>query len=1227
VSLLQDRLALGGRGQADGFDHLDLERLDDGFHERISEQTVEALLVVLCSTGQFGSLLWVIVSGYKGNAGPPDFPADQGSLPMFRIRSFTLARSLSLLALICSAGISQAQAAPRINRISVHGLRVGATTTIEINGSDLGSGTRVLLPVSIATERLLPNSTAQKVTIELTLPAGTPRGRVAFRVVNAHGISNPVYVGLDDLEELAFDPEIKKLPVALNGTLNGSDTLRTRFTGKKGQRVVLDLEARRFGSNIDPIVSLLDPRKVQVAWSQGQTALAGDARLSAVLPADGVYTIELHDALYRAGSPGDFRLKVGQLYYADLAFPLGAKQGSKTSVELIGNVPAGSALVAVPADASVGVRAVALPDLPGMTGTAPALLIDDSPEYVAGSIPAGPLEVPVALNGKLTKPRQEDRFELKVHAGEKLRFSVLANRAGSPLDGVLTIRDLKGALLATSDDAPDAVDPTLEFTVPAGVDRLRVGVRDLSGRHGPTFVYRLAVARAETPDFQLRIVDERLNLAGDAIGVIRVHAERRGFTGPIRLSIPGLPPALKLRNDTIPANATDVLLTLESTNGEPVHKVFEIVGTGQDDKLLLRRVALRPDAVLTREQPWLRAELACALTARANFRLEWTGGEPTIALGTHYGVHLNAIRPSGVNGAIRLTLVTSQIIPKTPPPQPKDDIAKAIRFEGMPSVMANQTSVNVALVIPGDLPTIPYDVAIRGELLASNGTTVLATTYTPARRLQATQPFAVEIADKEPVKARSGGGATGRISGKIIRNGGFDRPVQLALTGLPADLPSPSLTVPGDRTEFAFPVSFPYETKLGRLSGVKLVASGAIEGDRQIKSNEVPVALEIVAGEPPPPAPALYRVFEDEAGFPAVLREGSGQIALESADRYAGSAALKVTGEQRFRASMPGWNFTIAEKPGPGQFRYLRFAWRKQGGNNILLQLNASGKWGPTLGQKGPAFRYEAGPAANPFKVAAIKVDSRLPDDWVVVTRDLFADFGSFKLSGLAFTPGPGGYGLFDHVYLARTMDDLKGCTTPIKPEKPLVVFEDQKTFVANLNEGGGTGQIENTDRYSGTSSVKITPDQRFNERLPGLRVKIAENPGAGEYRFLRYAWKKKGGAMICLQLNHDGQWGPTAGMAGKFRYYAGAGPEPYGAALQVDAQLPADWVVVTRDLFADFGAFTLSGLALTPMDGEFALFDHIYLGRSVRDFELATPAVTSQPKAEKARATRTKPK
>jgi biopolymer transport protein ExbB len=57
-----------------------------------------------------------------------------------------------------------------------------------------------------------------------------------------------------------------------------------------------------------------------------------------------------------------------------------------------------------------------------------------------------------------------------------------------------------------------------------------------------------------------------------------------------------------------------------------------------------------------------------------------------------------------------------------------------------------------------------------------------------------------------------------------------------------------------------------------------------------------------------------------------------------------------------------------------------------------------------------------------------------------------------------------------------------------------------------------------------------------------------------------------------------------------------------------VDDKIPTDWVVVTRDLYADFGEFTWTGIALSPVDGEYGLFDHIYLGKTTRDFELVKP-------------------
>jgi hypothetical protein len=173
--------------------------------------------------------------------------------------------------------------------------------------------------------------------------------------------------------------------------------------------------------------------------------------------------------------------------------------------------------------------------------------------------------------------------------------------------------------------------------------------------------------------------------------------------------------------------------------------------------------------------------------------------------------------------------------------------------------------------------------------------------------------------------------------------------------------------------------------------------------------------------------------------------------------------------------------------------------------------------------------------------------------------------------------------------------------------EMPKEVFEDDEKFIAMLNEGNGRAIPDQRQKYSGTYALRVTPDQKLNANLPNLGVKIRENPGPGEYRYLRFAWLKAQGNTICLQLAHDGKFGPGSGGrdGAKFRYHAGAAEEPFGASLQIADKIPARFEVVTRDLFIDFGEFTLTGLAFSPVDGQSALFDHIYLARQPEDFEL----------------------
>ncbi len=227
-------------------------------------------------------------------------------------------------------------AAPTINQLSLRGLQTGATTTLAIEGADLPPDTKVLLPVPIAKQELKPSTGTNRIEVEITLDATVTPGIYPLRVANGHGISNAVLVGVDHLAERPFAAEAGPLPVALDGSLTGGTILRTVFDGKAGQRVVVDLESRRLGSKLNPVVHLLNARNAQIAWGQTNPVIAGDARVSATLPSDGRYTVELHDALYRGAEPGAFRLKIGDLHFADGVFPLGGRRGTKGLFELIG---------------------------------------------------------------------------------------------------------------------------------------------------------------------------------------------------------------------------------------------------------------------------------------------------------------------------------------------------------------------------------------------------------------------------------------------------------------------------------------------------------------------------------------------------------------------------------------------------------------------------------------------------------------------------------------------------------------------------------------------------------------------------------------------------------------------------------------------------------------------------------------------------------------------------
>jgi hypothetical protein len=162
-------------------------------------------------------------------------------------------------------------------------------------------------------------------------------------------------------------------------------------------------------------------------------------------------------------------------------------------------------------------------------------------------------------------------------------------------------------------------------------------------------------------------------------------------------------------------------------------------------------------------------------------------------------------------------------------------------------------------------------------------------------------------------------------------------------------------------------------------------------------------------------AQAVAELLQDngEALMQQLGSQEGGAGTLELKDVFAGKSCVKITPMQLYQREIPGWKYKIVEKPNPGEYRYVRFAWKAPGAKGIMLQMHDEKDWN---------IRFTAGIDERNWGTKF--VDKNPPEKWTLVTRDLFEEFGERTIQGIALTVfGQPGY--FDHIYFGATIDDL----------------------------------------------------------------------------------------------------------------------------------------------------------------------------------------------------------
>ena len=197
---------------------------------------------------------------------------------------------------------------------------------------------------------------ADVVLLEIVVDSKAAVGDRELRLGSPAGLTNPLRFQVGRLTEVCEQepigpkapeaPELK-VPFLINGQIMPGDVDRFRFQAQKGQRLVMEVQARSLIPYLaDAVPGWFQPTLALYDAAGHELAFADDYRFNPdpvvlyEVPDEGEYQLEIRDALYRGREDFVYRISVGELPFVTEVFPLGGRAGSLRGTAISGwNLP------------------------------------------------------------------------------------------------------------------------------------------------------------------------------------------------------------------------------------------------------------------------------------------------------------------------------------------------------------------------------------------------------------------------------------------------------------------------------------------------------------------------------------------------------------------------------------------------------------------------------------------------------------------------------------------------------------------------------------------------------------------------------------------------------------------------------------------------------------------------------------------------------------------------
>ena len=788
-------------------------------------------------------------------------------------------RSVHLLSAFAATVLPATAALPELNGIAPRGAQRGTDIETTFSGNRLADTEEIVSynPSQISVlDCKIENPTTLKV--KLHIDPACPLGEHVFRVRTKSGISyaRSFFIGqfptIEEKEPNTLFEEAQTITtnVTVAGVARNEDTDYYRLDAKKGERISVEVEGIRLGTAFwDPYVAILNDKKFELVTCDDSPLAIQDPHASIIAPEDGTYFIEVRDSSYAGNDGAQYRMHVGSFPRPTVAYPAGGKAGSELSVTYLGD-PAGPLT-----------ETIKVPDTPGeklslfatannlsapsanpfrITSLDNVLEAEPNNSLAEAKASTTPPAFPIACNGVIEKPGDEDWFKFTATKDQRFDLVVYARSIRSPLDPVLEIFNKDGAAVTGNDDnGPNPDSRIAGWVVPAdGEYYLRV--RDHLNRGGSDFVYRIEAAPPET-GLQAYISRYDRNdsqqwttfaIPRGSRHAIQVHADRINVGGDIVWDCPSLPTGVTLESIGIPNGLAEHIMILSAAPDAPLA------------------------AALLDMRPKLADPKAPPVTGRWLNNIEFVQGEPN---NTPYVVSAQRRFPVAVVEELPFTI---DLVPPTVPIVQSGTMnlkVKATRKEGFkapitvrmlwnpPGISApgtvaipeGQNEIDYQLTCSGDAAANTWKIAVRGESDAGTGPIYTSSALTPITVAPPFLTMKMEMASIEQ-------GKQGELFCKLEVAKPWEGKAKLTVFGLPAKTSTTELEISATDKEIRFPVTTAADSPVGKHQNLFCQAI--------ITENGIPIPHTIGQGgivriDPPPPAPPPAAVAAAPAATPA----------------------------------------------------------------------------------------------------------------------------------------------------------------------------------------------------------------------------------------------------------------------------------------------------------------------------------------------------------------------